>query len=79
VVKVIIVLLILLLSSSSYASLQNCSIALDDILVKNYSYPRDVFYVSIQYNDGSIFGYDPTKSKFVGYREVETKKSNTAG
>jgi hypothetical protein len=73
-VKVIIVLLILLLSFSSYASLQACSIALDDILVKNYSYPRDVFYVSIQYNDGSILGYDPTKSKFVGYKEVKTIK-----
>jgi len=75
VVKVIIVLLILLLSFSSYASLRGCSIALDDILVKNYSNPRDVFYVSIQYNDGSILGYDPTKSKFVGYKEVETRKA----
>ena len=74
-VKVIIVLLILLLSFSSYASLQDCSIALDDILVKNYSYPRDVFYVSIQYNDGSILGYDPIKSKFVGYKEIETIKA----
>ncbi|MFZ8861042.1 MAG: hypothetical protein ACO2PP_11160 [Thermocrinis sp.] len=74
-VKVIIVLLILLLSFSSYASLRGCSIALDDILVKNYSNPRDVFYVSIQYNDGSILGYDPTKSKFVGYKEVETRKA----
>jgi|GEM_PF-2272994 len=71
----IIVLLTLLLSFSSYASLRTCLIALDDILVKNYSYPRDVFYVSIQYNDGSILGYDPTKSKFVGYKEVKTIKA----
>ncbi len=69
-------LLILLLSFSSYASLPTCLIALDDILVKNYSYPRDVFYVSIQYNDGSILGYDPTKSKFVGYKEVKTIKAS---
>jgi hypothetical protein len=75
VVKVIIVLLILLLSFSSYASLQDCSIALDDILVKNYSYPRDVSYVSIQYNDGNILGYDPTKSKFAGYKEIKTIKA----
>ncbi len=69
------ILLSLILSISSFASLRDCSIALDDILVKNYSYPRDVFYVSIQYNDGSIFGYDPTKSRFVGYKEVETRKA----
>ncbi len=71
----IIVLLTLLLIFSSYASLRTCLIALDDILVKNYSYPRDVFYVSIQYNDGSILGYDPTKSKFVGYKEIKTIKA----
>jgi hypothetical protein len=71
----IAILLSLILSISSFASLQACFIALDDILVKNYSYPRDVFYVSIQYNDGSILGYDPTKSKFVGYKEVKTIKA----
>jgi hypothetical protein len=71
----IAILLSLILSISSFASLQDCVIALDDILVKNYSYPRDVFYVSIQYNDGSIMGYDPTKGKFVGYKEVETIKA----
>ena len=71
----IIVLLTLLLIFSSYASLRTCLIALDDILVKNYSYPRDVFYVSIQYNDGSILGYDPTKNKFVGYKEIKTIKA----
>jgi hypothetical protein len=69
------ILLSLILSISSFASLRDCSIALDDILVKNYSYPRDVFYVSIQYNDGSILGYDPTKSKFVGYKEIKTIKA----
>jgi hypothetical protein len=69
------ILLSIILSISSFASLRDCSIALDDILVKNYSYPRDVFYVSIQYNDGSIFGYDPTKSKFGGYKEVKTIKA----
>jgi len=71
----IIVLLTLLLSFSLYASLRDCFIDVDDVLVKNYSYPRDVFYVSIQYNDGSILGYDPTKSKFVGYKEVKTIKA----
>jgi hypothetical protein len=75
VFEMIIVLLILLLSFSSYASLQACLIGLDDTLVKDYSYPRDVFYVSIQYNDGSILGYDPAKSKFVGYKEIKTIKA----
>jgi hypothetical protein len=75
VFEMIMVLLILLLSFSSYASLQACLIRLDDTLVKDYSYPRDVFYVSIQYNDGSILGYDPTKSKFVGYKEIKTIKA----
>ncbi|MFZ8784711.1 hypothetical protein [Thermocrinis sp.] len=75
VVYMVAILLSLILSISSFASLRDCSIALDDILVKNYSYPRDVFYVSIQYNDGSTFGYDPTKSRFVGYKEVETRKA----
>jgi len=69
---VIVLLLALLLNFSSYASLRDCFIDVDDVLVKNYSYPRDVFYVSIRYNDGSILGYDTAKSRFVGYKEVET-------
>jgi hypothetical protein len=65
------ILLSLILSISSFASLQDCVIVLGDELTRNYSYPRDVFYVSIQYPNGELLGYDPATGKFTGYKDME--------
>jgi hypothetical protein len=65
------ILLSLILSISSFASLQDCVIVLGDKFNRNYSYPRDVFYVSIQYPNGELFGYDPATGKFTGYKDME--------
>jgi hypothetical protein len=65
------ILLSLILSISSFASLQDCVVVLGDHFIRNYSYPRDVFYVSIQYQNGELFGYDPAIGKFTGYKDME--------
>jgi hypothetical protein len=65
------ILLSLILSISSFASLQDCVIVLGDKFTRNYSYPRDVFYVSIQYPNGELLGYDPATGKFTGYKDME--------
>jgi hypothetical protein len=66
-----VILLSLILSISSFASLQDCVVAFNDEFTRNYSYPRDVFYVSIQYQNGELFGYDPATGKFTGYKDME--------
>jgi hypothetical protein len=66
-----VILLSLILSISSFASLQDCVIVLGDKFTRNYSYPRDVFYVSIQYPNGELLGYDPATGKFTGYKDME--------
>jgi hypothetical protein len=65
------ILLSLILSISSFASLQDCVVSFNDEFTRNYSYPRDVFYVSIQYPNGELLGYDPAKGKFTGYKDME--------
>jgi len=65
------ILLSLILSISSFASLQDCVVSFNDEFTRNYSYPRDVFYVSIQYPNGGLFGYDPATGKFTGYKDME--------
>jgi len=47
VVYMVAILLSLILSISSFASLQDCVVSFNDEFTRNYSYPRDVFYVSI--------------------------------
>ena len=66
-----VILLSLILSISSFASLQDCVVSFNDEFTRNYSYPRDVFYVSIQYPNGGLFGYDPATGKFTGYKDME--------
>ncbi len=65
------ILLSLILSISSFASLQDCVVSFNDHFIRNYSYPRDVFYVSIQYQNGELLGYDPATGKFTGYKDME--------
>jgi hypothetical protein len=68
-----IFLLITVLSITySFAHLSFCGVEFYDIWVKDYSYPRDIFYINIKYPDGTLLGYDPNENKFIGYKEIET-------
>jgi len=68
-----ILLLITVLSIAySFARLSFCGVEFYDMWVKDYSYPRDVFYINIKYPDGKLLGYDPNENKFIGYKEIET-------
>jgi len=68
-----ILLLITVLSiAHSFARLSFCGVEFYDIWVKDYSYPRDIFYINIKYPDGKLLGYDPNENKFIGYKEIET-------
>ncbi len=68
-----ILLLITVLSITySFAYLSYCGVEFYDIWVKDYSYPRDIFYINIKYPDGTLLGYDPNEDKFIGYKEIQT-------
>jgi len=58
--------------TSSFARLSFCGVEFYDIWVKDYSYPRDIFYINIKYPDRKLLGYDPNENKFIGYKEIET-------
>jgi hypothetical protein len=75
VVAMRILLLITALSitySFAHPHISYCGVGFHDIWVKDYSYPRDIFYINIKYPDGKLLGYDPNENKFIGHKKVET-------
>jgi hypothetical protein len=71
-ILLLITLITLLSITYSFARLSYCGVEFYDIWVKDYSYPRDIFYINIKYTDGKLLGYDPNEDKFIGYKEVKT-------
>mgnify|MGYP001773893806 CR=1 FL=1 len=74
--KYIMIVAFLLININLSFSSYMCYINIGDDFVRDYSYPRDVFYVNILYPDGQLFGYDPVKKKMVGYVKMYTQEFN---
>jgi hypothetical protein len=68
----LLIIITVLTIAHSFARLSFCGVEFYDIWVKDYSYPRDIFYINIKYPDGKLLGYDPNENKFIGYKEIET-------
>jgi hypothetical protein len=68
----LLIIITVLSIAHSFARLSFCGVEFYDIWVKDYSYPRDIFYINIKYPDGKLLGYDPNENKFIGYKEIET-------